>query len=206
MLNVSEHLKLLSAQFLASAMRETHPSFEIVTSLDGPRKLKNTLQSAFYGDVVPYLVDDVVPPALYNDVKNQIHADFVRRSINSRQVNPVLGTRAPPIHSHERRLPRAHRSTLSQLRSGYSSSLNSYLVKVGRADSSVCPRCSLDEHSTAHLFSCSRDRTYISPVDLWLNPRESASFLSSHPTFSHLPPLPPSPRPPQRPPPEPPPP
>ena len=139
------------------------------------------------------------------DDEGRLHADHVRRAIEHRQTNPVLGHRAPPIHKAEKRLPRAHRSAMAQLRSGYSNNLNSYLVRVGRADSSTCPRCSLDEQSPSHLFSCPRDRTYLNPVDLWLRPRESASFLTSHPSFSNLPPLPPSPRPPPRPPPEPPP-
>ena len=42
--------------------------------------------------------------------------------------NPVLGRSAPPIHAAESRLLRAHRSALAQLRSGFSSFLNSYLV------------------------------------------------------------------------------
>ena len=205
MLNVSEHLHLLAAQYLASAMRENHPMFETVTSLDGPRSIRHTLQSRFYGDIAPYLDDGIVQPGRYNDIKDQIHADYVRQSISARQPNPVLGARAPPVHRSEARLPRAYRSTTAQLRSGYSSSLNNYLVRVGRADTSICPRCNLDVHSPSHLFSCPRDRTHLNPVDLWLQPRDSASFLSSHPSFSHLPPLPPSPRPPPRPPPEPPP-
>ena len=61
----------------------------------------------------------VVPPGLDNDVKNQIQADYVRRAINSRQGNKVLNRTALPLHSSESRLPRAHRSEMAQLRSGY---------------------------------------------------------------------------------------
>ena len=205
MLKVDSHLHLLASQYLASALRESHCMFPTVTNLPGPRNLKESLQSAYYADVAPYLVDGIVPADQYNDIKNKLHADQVLRAITSRQPNPVLGHRAPPIHRSESRLPRAHRSAMAQLRSGYSNYLNSYLVRVGRADTSTCPRCGVDEQTPAHLFSCPRDRTYLNPVDLWLQPRESASFLSTHPSFSHLPPLPPSPRPPPRPPPEPPP-
>ena len=79
MLMVDEHIKLLAAQYLASALRETHCMFDTVTSPQGPRNLKETLQSAFYKDVVPYLNDDgVIPRAHYNDVKNKIPKDFAR--------------------------------------------------------------------------------------------------------------------------------
>ena len=207
MLKVDEHLHLLAAQYLASALRETHPMFPLVTHLPGPRSLKRTLQDAFYEDVAPYLVDGVVPLGHHNDVKNKIHADYVRRAINSRRDNVVLNRTAPPLHSSESRLPRAHRSTMAQLRSGYCSSLNSYLVRVGRADSSTCPQCGVHEHTSVHLFNCPHHPTNLCPIDLWLRPQESASFLSSLPPFSHLPPLAPPPPPPPRPrpPPEPPP-
>ena len=93
----------------------------------------------FYGDIAAYLEDGIVQPGRHNDMKDQIHADFVRRSISARQPNPNLCDRAPPIHRSEARLPRAYRSAMAQLRSGYSSSLNNYLVRVGRADASICP-------------------------------------------------------------------
>ena len=60
MLMVEEHLHLLAAQYLASAMRETHPIFVTVTEPSGPQNLKATLQSAFYEDVAPYLDDGIV--------------------------------------------------------------------------------------------------------------------------------------------------
>ena len=206
MLMVGEHLQLLASQYLASALRESHSMFETVACLPGPHHLKETLQSAFYDKVLPYLDDDgVVPRGHHNDVKNKIHADHVRRAVASREVNKVLNRQAPPVHHSESRLPRAHRSALAQLRSGYSSSLNSYLVRVGRADSPTCPQCGVDEHSPAHLFSCPRHPTRLSPIDLWLRPTETASFLASLPSFFHLPPPPPAPAPCPRPPPEPPP-
>ena len=46
--------------------------FETVTNLPGPLRLKETLQSAFYEDDAPYLVDRVVPRGHYNDIKNKI--------------------------------------------------------------------------------------------------------------------------------------
>ena len=91
MLKVNEYLNLLASQYLASALRESHCMFETVTKLDDPRNLKETLQSAYYADVAPYLVDGIVPAGHYNNIKDQLHADHVRRVIESRQTNPVLG-------------------------------------------------------------------------------------------------------------------
>ena len=206
MLMVDEHIYLLAAQYLASALRESHPAFDIVTRPSGPRSMKETLYSAFYNDVAPYLNDDgVIPHAHYSDVKNKIHADYVRRAISTRRLNVVLNRQAPPPHRHEANLPCAHRSALAQLRSGHCSSLNNYLVRVGRSASPTCPECGVDEHSPAHLFSCTSHPTNLNPMDLWLRPVETASFLSSLPSFSH-PPHPPPPLPPnptrRRPPPE----
>lgn len=207
MLSASEHLQLLAAQYLASALRPSHPLHSIVTSPAGPRDMKGTLLSAYRDDVDPYLVNGIVQPQDYNDVKNRLHANYVRRSISSRQHTNILRRSTPPVHSSDRRLPRAHRSTLAQLRSGYCSRTNNYLLKIGRADSAACPDCGANEHSPSHLFSCPTHPTNLRSIDLWLRPTRVATFLFSLPSFSHLPPLAPpllAPEPP-RPPPEPPP-
>ena len=207
MLSVSDHLQLLSAQYLTSALRPTHPLHDLVTSPAGPRDMKNTLHSAFIDDVQAYLVDNVVPPHHYNDIKNRVHANYVTRAINDRQHPNILNNATPPVHISDQDLPRAYRSALAQLRSGHCAALNSYLSRVGRADSPTCPECGVGAHTPAHLFNCASHPTNLEEVDLWLKPRRVAAFISSLPSFSHLPPLPPPPlaRGRQRPPPEPPP-
>ena len=59
-----------------------------------------------------------------------LHANYVRRSINSRLNSNVLRRASPPVHSSDIRLPRAHRSVLAQLRSGYCSAMNNYLARI----------------------------------------------------------------------------
>ena len=207
MLSVSDHLQLLAAQFLASTLRPTHPLHSIITSPAGPRDMKGTLLSVFRDDVSPYLTNGVIPTPNYNDVKNRLHANYVRRAIDSRLNRNILSRATPPVNSSDRRLPRAHRSALAQLRSGHCSALNAYLARVGRADSPACPQCGADEHSPLHLFSCPSHPTDLRPIDLWLRPSRVATFISSLPPFSHLPPPAPPPLAPEppRPPPEPPP-
>ena len=144
--------------------------------------------------------------------RSEIHSSFVRNSSAMQYVNPVLGTVAPPVCESERDLPRPFRSTLSQLRSSYCASLKGYQHRIGISPSPTCPDCGNFDQDVAHLFECDENHTTLTVVDLWLNPKRVARFLSSLPSFSHLPPLlpprqrpPPEPPPRQRPPPEPPP-
>ena len=50
------------------------------------------------------------------------------------------------------RLHRVHRTTFSQLRSGFSSAMMDY--SIGAKPSSECPECTDPCHSVPHLFSC----------------------------------------------------
>ena len=98
----------------------------------------------------------------------------------------------PPLEvdPSERLFPWPYRSTLSQLRSGYCSRLQSYLHRVGRAPSPACPDCGAAPHTTEHLFSCPGSPTDLAPADLWTAPLQAALFISSIPSFADLPPFP----------------
>ena len=129
---------------------------------------------------------------------------YVSRAVSSRAVNPVIGQQPPPISASNSRLPRQTQRILSQLRSGYSNKLASYRHRVGQAASDLCPDCLQAPQDTAHLFACSANPTALRPLDLWINPVTTATFLSSTSSFSDLglvrpallaspPPLPPPP-------------
>ena len=95
----------------------------------------------------------------------------------------------------EQRLPRAHRTTLSQLCSGFSLDLRDYRHHIGAEPSSECPECADFCHSVPHLFSCPARPTDLSEGDMWERPLDVSHFFLSVP-FSHLPKiLPPPPRP-----------
>ena len=81
MLPVSDRAKMLSSQFLASAMRPNHPSH--ANAGRGPRNKKKTLKSAFIEEVPPFLNDGVLRPEDYNLAKNSLHTYFVSKYINS---------------------------------------------------------------------------------------------------------------------------
>ena len=61
---VEAHVHMLGAQFLASAMRQDHPSFHLASADPGPRQMKETLRSKYIGSVEPLLVN-VIPELLY---------------------------------------------------------------------------------------------------------------------------------------------
>ena len=200
---VADHLSMLSAQFLASSLRTSHPSHAIVTAPSGPRAMKRTLFSSHISTVEPFLSDGVTDPATYNDALKAIHTQSAQNTINSLGSNPVLGEKPPAVAASERRLPRSHRTTLAQLRSGFCQSLNDYLMRVGRSQTALCPECLIRRHTVRHLFECDARPTTLTVLDLWNNPGATTSFLQTLPSFSHLlppdPPLdPPPPKPPPR--------
>ena len=198
-LSVGEHCRMLAAQHLAMTLQQNHPSFIAVSRPPGLRDKKPTLQSAFLDDVRPHLVDGVVPRGQLSLVRKQLHTSFVSNSIALNTPNPLLGTPPPPVHPSESSLPRACRSTLAQLRSSYCSYLKDYQHRIGNSPTPDCPDCNNNHvQDVRHLFECDANHTTLAVRDLWDNPRRVARFLSSLPSFAHLPPLL---RPPQRPPP-----
>jgi hypothetical protein len=98
----------------------------------GPRKnangrpMKETMSSKFADALSPYLQDSALPEILYNQTKDAIHTSTVRDYLESAEPNVILGTRPPEIHPSEQTLPRAYRTTLSQLRSDFCSNLATY--------------------------------------------------------------------------------
>ena len=197
-LPVDPHLSLLSSKFLVRYLVPSHPSHTVVTSPSGSRNKKHTLQSRFLPSVQPYLNNGTLHPDIYKPTVQSLHTAAVSAVISSRPPNRVLMEPAPPIAEEEQTLPRSYRTTMSQLRSGFSPALNSYLERVGRSPDDLCPSCRGAPHTTAHLFSCSSHPTPLVVRDLWDRPCAVAEFLHSLPLPFRLPPLP-------RPPPEPPP-
>ncbi|XP_047741650.1 uncharacterized protein LOC125179572 [Hyalella azteca] len=110
----------------------------------------------------------------------------------------------PPIASEEASLPCPHRTALSQLRSGYCSSLEYYTLIQGR----TLPQQHLPGKRGPPPVRPARLylpllHTSLSVSLLWDSPEEAAAFLAtiSVSAFAHLPPLPvPLPRPPPEPP------
>ena len=91
----------------------------------------------------------------------------------------VLDTRPPAINVKEKReLTRTTRSTLAQLRSGYSPFLQSYLARIDDGKSPTCTDCNQEDHTTVHIFNCPTKPTNLTPLDIWTKPKKCAKFLN----------------------------
>jgi hypothetical protein len=205
---VDEHLSMLCAQFLASCLRRCHPSHDVVQLPPRPRKnkhghpLKERLSSRFLDVVSPHPVDGIIPEASYKRIRNKIHTTAVQNYIQSAAPNRLLGVRPPEVSRSEETLPRIYRRILAQLRDDRCSSLQTYQYFIKKANDDICLHCHLAPETVLHLFSCAANPTHLNVLAMWQIPVEAARFLSTHPSFSHLPPLPvprrPSPPPPPR--------
>ena len=200
-LPLSMHLKVCGEQFYASALQTVHPSHECVTRPSGDCLMKHSLRSRFSEDIRRILGQSIgrrpapmfggiLRAGSYGVAKTRLKTDAVHATLRAAPPNKVLLGPPPEVDPAERMLPRPYRSTLSQLRSGYCSRLQSYLHRVGRAPSPACPDCGSAPHTTEHLFSCPESPTDLVPADLWTAPLQAAQFISSLPAFSDLPPFP----------------
>ena len=198
MLPVAESLAMACSQFLAGALVPSHPSHGIVTLESGPRPMKNTLQSVFLPSIAHLLHHGSTPPGELGHVLSAIHSETVLRHLETVGPNRVLNEPAPEVSEAELGLPRAYRSVLSQLRSGFCRHLNDFSHRIGLSVISACPSCGAGPHTVRHLFSCPAHPTTLTTRSLWTEPVGVASYLAGLPFFGHLRPL-------ERPPPEPPP-
>ena len=205
MLPVRDHSELLSSQYLASALRADHPAHSSVRRPARRRNMKQTLQSRHTEELSSFLVDGSLPAGAFPEAKSFLHTKYVSKAISAQEYHPLLAIKTPAVDKSELDLPRHHRSTLSQLRSGHCTRLRAYRHRIGIADSPSCPHCGTDDETVPHLFSCPSHPTDLTISDLWNNPVRVAHHLCGHPSFNLAPPPPPLPRPPLRPPPEPPP-
>ena len=185
-LPVEQHLHLLSAQYLASALQPGHVSHDVVSLPSGPRRMKETLQSKCQDLVEPYLRDGAIPPDALKVTLNGIHTKVVGDTLISRSNNRVLNAPAPKISQQESRLPRQCRTVLAQLRSDHCVKLKNYQLRIGKSDDDVCPDCQTNAASTSHLFQCSSHPTNLTTRDLWERPWETISHISQFLGFDSL--------------------
>ena len=149
---VRDHCEMLSKQFLLSTQQQTHPN-NININTVRPRKMKNTLSSR-HGQYINNLMSNNQDRS-HKSLLKQIHTESVAATIAAQADNRVLGIPPPDVDKSERRLPRRTRSLLSQLRSGHSSMLNSYIARIRKDPTlDICPDCNNPSHTTNHLFNC----------------------------------------------------
>ena len=96
---VKEHVHMLGAQFLASALRPDHPSHHLASADPGPRQMKYTLRSKYISSVEPLLVNGVMAAADYKEALKTIHTSAVSNCIDSLGSNPILNAIPPKVDS-----------------------------------------------------------------------------------------------------------
>ena len=182
-LPVKEHSMLLAKQFFLQAHDPTRPDHHTtVPPPPGTRKLRPTLQQLF-GEDVSQTIGKPLNNINREDIKagvKKLHQEAAKKA-NETNTSAIWasysGDHVPQISKEEKELSRKAGSRLSQLRSGYSTLLNSYKARIDTAVLDKCPDCDANGHTTQHLFNCPSKPTNIRVGDLWLRPRRVAEFL-----------------------------
>ena len=177
MMPVKDHCTMLSKQFLLATSRPDHPNHNDIDHVP-ERVMKPTLGTKFSADIRAIIPRDLVIDDInYKAALRSIHTSSVQQTIQNQDHNRVLGIPAPAIDPSEKTLPRRTRTLLSQLRSGHSTILNSYMARIKPDVTDCCPKCNQSPHDTNHLFNCAADPTDLTPRILWEDPPAAAAFL-----------------------------
>jgi hypothetical protein len=173
-LPIREHCMMKTKQYLLTCHLPEHPGNKHVDKpLPARKHLKPTIQN-FRNSIQQHL------PINAENRKAKlkaVHTSEVKNTLENLPPNDVLGCKPPEINKEELSLPRHVRTQLSQLRSGFSRKLNSYLTRLDNTVEDKCPNCSYVPHDTAHLFNCPDDPTTLTVVSLWTKPKQAAEFL-----------------------------
>ena len=92
--------------------------------------MKGTLDSEFLDEVSIYLNNGTINTQEYKAALKDIHTQHARQYIRSREPSKFINVPTPAVSLLESNLDRRARTTLSQLRAGYSPHLNSYMHRL----------------------------------------------------------------------------
>ena len=106
MLQVENHLNLLSAQYLVHWLGTENVCHHITQMDQPPRELKETIFTRDNQTVLPLLANNK------KDTLQEIHISFVNRAINNMTDKRVLNNQPPPINDEETHLSRRQQATL----------------------------------------------------------------------------------------------
>ena len=174
MMKVKEHNEMISAQFLAGAYNTNRPDHFTSKPSKSPRTIKNTLHFKF-GEDIERLQET---HSSAKEIKDIIHKEAALKAKYSYKSDLwPIGVENVEISNEETKLPRSTRRILAQLRSKYSSHLNSFNSRINDETENKCELCNGTPHDTSHLFNCPSNPTQLEAIDLWLKPVEVAAFL-----------------------------
>ena len=156
--------------YVANSLHPCYPGHDLLSKPRPPRAMKATTADAFKSHVTQGSTDPL------QDILKTIHTESVASTIQSYRPNRVLNASPPTddVMARERKanLTRRVRTQLSQLRSGFSTALNSYKARLTSCFHNVidiCPDCLGASHTTRHLFDCPARPTQLTAEDLWLH-------------------------------------
>ena len=176
-LPVKDHSVLLTKQHTAGCILETSPGNRLL-GLPPPQ---GNLKPAHLAHLPE--VREKFRGLTHKDVIKSLHTTAaVAKTLFTYQVNRVIQDNPLDINPEEKQIPRAARSELARLRSGFSKNLNSYLHRLDESVPYTCPDCIVHQHTTNHLFSCTSNPTDLDPVQC--PPMDSTSLSSPFPTAS----------------------
>ena len=164
---VKAHCEMISNQFLLATQKVDHPNQIDLQAHPPIRLMKKTLRSCFAKDI-QHLVpaEGITTKQQYKQGLKTIHTEDVRKTIAMQEPNKILGKPAPAVAKSEKCLNTRARTILTQLRSGYSTNLNSYMSRIDSSVTNHCPDCLGTSHTTDHMFSCPANPTSLSKRDL----------------------------------------
>ena len=167
---------MTAQQYLASCHVPAHPGKKHLGKPVPPRKMKKSLLD-YLDETKEFLLLDDPSEELNKTTLKSIHTYSVKKCLEKYKYNKVLNAPAPEINPEVLKLNRKTRATLSQLRSGYSTLLNSYKCRLNNEIQDICPECFSPSHTTSHLFECTANPTSLDVTSLWTNPIDAAKFL-----------------------------
>ncbi len=173
-LPIKDHAMLLTEQYVLAMHLPGHPGQK---HLDRPPPQRNMKCTAIdLKSNVRQCLPITNKPSYKKGLK-RLHTKVVKTCISKYSNNRVLGTRPPEVHKSELNLKRKARTSLAQLRSGFSRKLNSYLYRIQESAHDHCPNCNISPHDVTHLFNCPAKPTNLKPIDLWKKPSAVTAFL-----------------------------
>jgi hypothetical protein len=176
-LPIKRHSEMLNMQYLLSCHQQEHPGYRFTQEALPPRSMKKTIMNN-KADVQHMLTNNTITPTDYKKTLKTIHTTTVTACLTSYEDNKLLRRPPPEIDKTETALSRMARTRLAQLRSSYSSIVNSYVSRIDPNVRDLCPDCGNGPHDVDHLFNCSTNPTNLTVLDLWKKPAETARFLN----------------------------
>ena len=157
-LPLQDHCKLIAQQYLAACFLPGHPCRKHLDRPPNPRPERGETNLTYKPIVQPYYEGIEPSDLVYKENLKSLHTEAENQTILSYPPNRVP---PPPINPEVLKLKRTTRSTLSQLRSGFSNKLNSYMNILDPANPNKCSDCLATPHNTTHLLECTQN-----PIEL----------------------------------------